>query len=284
MHLLVLGLGYTASRFVALHGDRFETIRATSRSPAASTPQGVTMMPFDGERASDELCAALGRASHLLLSIPPGRQGDPVLACCRGAIEASANLAWIGYLSTIGVYGDHGGAWVDEMSALRPTRERNRRRVEAEQDWLVLGQILGCPVQIFRLSGIYGRGRNAFLNLAEGNARRIVKPGQVFNRVHVDDIAGAIAAGLARPEVGPVINVTDDEPAPPQDVVAFAATLLGVEPPPEIPFEEAELSEMGRSFYSDNKRVSNRRLKSELGYPLLYPTYREGLEALASRP
>jgi nucleoside-diphosphate-sugar epimerase len=178
------------------------------------------------------------------------------------------------------VYGDHGGAWIDETAPPNPTSARSRRRLAAEEAWLALGRRTGKPVQVFRLAGIYGPRRNPLAQLAAGTATRIVKPGQIFNRIHVDDIAAALAASLDRPRAGAVYNVADDEPAPPQDVVAYAASLAGVVPPAEIPFDEASLSPMARSFYAETKRVSNRLLKQELGLTLRYPTYREGLAAL----
>jgi nucleoside-diphosphate-sugar epimerase len=279
MHLLVFGLGYSASRFLALHGDEFVTIVATSRTPAAPPPPRVTRLLFDGRSAGEKLRSAVAAATHLLVSIPPDEDGDPVLRLLGEEIAAAREVAWIGYLSTVGVYGDSAGAWIDEETPVRPAPGRNLRRAEVEQAWVALGEAGRCHVQIFRLAGIYGPGRSAVDNLREGTARRVVKPGQVFNRIHVDDIAGALMAGIARPRVGPRINVTDDEPAPPQDVVAFAASLLGMAPPPEVAFEEAEFSPMARSFYGENRRVSNRRLRQELGYALRYPTYREGIRA-----
>ena len=212
------------------------------------------------------------------MSIAPNDAGDPVLNQYASEI-AAANPQWIGYLSTVGVYGNHDGAWVDEETPLNPVSKRSVQRVEAEQAWLAFAQENDVPVQIFRLSGIYGPGRNAFENFKKGTARRLVKPGQVFNRIHVADIAGALQAALAKPSTR-VFNVTDDEPAPPQDVVAFAAQLQGVEAPPEIPFETADLSPMARSFYGENKRVSNQRVKEELGYSFRYPDYRTALKAL----
>ena len=279
MHLLIFGLGYSASRFVALFGGRFDTIAATRRGGGGPHDPRVALLPFDGTGADETVKAALAAATHVLVSIPPDRQGDPVLACLGREIEAAPRLAWIGYLSTIGVYGDHEGAWIDEATPIRPSRDRNLRRSEVERDWLDLAQRTGVAVQVFRLAGIYGPGQNAVENLREGTARRIVKPGQVFNRIHVDDIAGAVLAGIEHPGAGPIINVADDEPAPPQDVVTYAASLLGLDPPPEIAFDDAELSPMGRSFYGENKRVSNRRLRQDLGYGLRYPTYRDGIRA-----
>jgi nucleoside-diphosphate-sugar epimerase len=192
---------------------------------------------------------------------------------------AAPHLAWIGYLSTVGVYGDFHGEWVDESTKIRPVAERNVRRASVERSWIGLGSRSGKSVQVFRLSGIYGPGQNAVESLRHGTARRIIKPGQVFNRVHVDDIAGAIVAAIERPGIGPLINVTDDEPAPPQDVVCYAASLLGIDPPDAVAFDDAQLSPMGRSFYGENKRVSNRRLRKEFGYTLAFPTYREGMAA-----
>jgi nucleoside-diphosphate-sugar epimerase len=280
MRLLVFGLGYSASRFVERHGAAFDAVVGTRRETgAAPVPDASEIIAFDGHRATPALAEAVAAATHILVSIAPDKAGDPVLRSFGDAIATAPGLVWIGYLSTIGVYGDFGGAWVDEETPIRPSRDRNLRRAEAERDWLDLGRRIARPVQVFRLAGIYGPGRSAIDNVRDGTARRIVKPGQLFNRIHVDDIAGAIMAGLARPGVGPVVNVADDEPAPPQDVVAYAAGLLGVDPPPETPFDEAELSPMGRSFYSENKRVSNRRLRDGLGHDLLYPTYREGLAA-----
>ena len=237
MDLLIFGYGYSASRFVALHADRFRSVVATVRDPGRGghPPTPAAILDFDGRARSESLVAAVGRATHILVSIPPDDDGDPVLRALADHIRASKRLAWTGYLSTVGVYGDFDGAWVDEDTPFRPLAPRNRRRAEVEREWLALGAEHGSPVQVFRLSGIYGPGRNAIENVGAGTARRIVKPGQVFNRIHVDDIAGALLAGMARPTLGPIINVTDDEPAPPQDVVAFAAGLLGVPPPPRCP-------------------------------------------------
>jgi nucleoside-diphosphate-sugar epimerase len=279
MRLLAFGLGYTATRFVELHGKRFDAIAATRREPGEAVPAGVRLLAFDGRTASAALREAVAEATHVLVSIPPNAGGDPVLACLARELGTVPALAWIGYLSTVGVYGDFHGGWVDEETPIRPAQERNRRRAEIEQAWLHLGRQRRTSVQIFRLAGIYGPGRNAIENLREGTARRIVKPGQVFSRIHVDDIAGVLAAAIARPDAGPVFNVADDEPAPPQDVVAYAASLIGVDPPAGIAFEDADLTPMARSFYAENRRVSNRRLSEQLGYRLAYPTFREGLAA-----
>jgi len=221
-------------------------------------------------------------ADAVVVSVQPSEDGDAALKLLRNALASAPRLRWICYLSTIGVYGDQGGAWIDEVTPVKPSNARTRQRVAIEQDWLALGRESGKPVQIFRLSGIYGPGRNAISKLREGTATRLIKPGQVFNRIHVDDIAGVLMASLERPRNGAIYNVTDDEPGPPQDVITFAAELTGLEPPPEIPFEQAQLSPMAASFYGESKRVSNALVKRELGYAFRYPTYREALRALAA--
>jgi len=282
MRLFVFGLGYSAgfvARDLAAQGASVAaTVRSLSKADLWSA-QGYAMHVFAGGGRDAAVAGALAAADALLVSIPP-RTGDPALEAYVDDIAGARNLRWIGYLSTVGVYGDHGGGWVDETTPPRPGGERARRRLEAERGWLTLGAAAGIPAHLFRLAGIYGPGRNQLVQLSEGTARRIVKPGQVFNRIHVDDIAQAIKASLARPRAGAIYNLADDEPAPPQDVVAFAAALCGRAPPPEIPYAEASLSEMARSFYEANRRVRNRLLKDELGVSLRYPTYREGLAAL----
>ena len=282
--LVVFGCGYSARRFVELHGDGFDAVDVTARSPETAArlkSEGLSVHVFDGRAADAALAAAVSSATHILVSAPPDGAGDPVLKGAAEALRAAENLEWVGYLSTVGVYADAGGGWVDETTPAEADSERGRRRVEAEAAWLAFGRETGAAIQIFRLAGIYGPGRSAVENLRAGAARRLIKPGQVFNRIHVDDIAAAVAAGIARSHVGPLINVTDDEPAAPQDVVALAAELLGMPVPPDIPFETAELSPMARSFYASNKRVSNRVLREELGVALAFPTYREGMAALA---
>ncbi|WP_150525239.1 SDR family oxidoreductase [Roseibium sediminis] len=279
--LFVFGVGYSSRALIDAVREQFDWIGGTTRSADKAEKlreAGIAPFLFDGETASADLLTALAEATHVLVSIAPDESGDPVLNTCRATL-ASSRPKWIGYLSTVGVYGDHDGAWVDEETACKPVSKRSVQRVEAETAWLDFAKATGAPVQIFRLSGIYGPGRNAFENFRKGRARRLVKPGQVFNRIHVEDIAGAVKAAMGRPQTR-VYNVTDDEPAPPQDVVAFAAELLGVAPPPEIPFETADLTPMARSFYGENKRVSNARVKSELGYSFRYPDYRTALRAL----
>jgi nucleoside-diphosphate-sugar epimerase len=217
-----------------------------------------------------------------LTSVPPDEDGDPVLDLARPAIlSAAKDLSWIGYLSSTGVYGDWKGAWVDEDSAPRPVLARSRRRVDAEAAWLDLHRQNGLPVHLFRLAGIYGPGRSVLDDVRSGSARRIVKPGHMFSRIHVEDIATVLQASMADPAPGAIYNVCDDEAAPPQDVVAFACDLLGVAVPPEIPFDQVSLSPMAQSFWADNRLVRNDRIKRDLGVTLRFPSYREGLKAIA---
>jgi nucleoside-diphosphate-sugar epimerase len=223
---------------------------------------------------------ALDGVTHLLVSVPPDAAGDPVLAVHGEDIAGIEGLCWLGYLSTTSVYGDHGGGWVDESAELSPSGERGRRRVAAEAGWRELWHRRGVPVHVFRLAGIYGPGRSPFEALRAGTAKRIDKPGQVFSRIHVEDLARVLAASISRPRPGAVYNVCDNDPAAPEAVVAYAAALLGVPAPPLVPFEAAGLSAMARSFYDDNKRVSNRLIKSELGVTLRYPHFRAGLAAI----
>jgi len=281
MRLFIFGTGFSSKAFVEEVRDQFDWIGGTTRSSdkmEALRTLGVEPFLFDGNSQGDGVTEALKQATHILVSIAPNEAGDPVLNQYANEI-AGAKPRWIGYLSTVGVYGNHDGAWVDEDTPLNPVSKRSVQRVAAEEAWLAFAEQNDLPVQIFRLSGIYGPGRNAFENFRKGTARRLVKPGQVFNRIHVADIAGALKAAMTKPSTR-VFNVTDDEPAPPQDVVAFAAELLGVEAPPEIPFETADLTPMARSFYGENKRVSNQRLKDELGFTFRYPDYRVALKAL----
>jgi nucleoside-diphosphate-sugar epimerase len=293
MKLVILGLGYSAGCFLEesrrLFGGRLTHVTATVRDgarAAALSGAGLDVLGFDGMSATPGLLSRISQADAMLVSIPPSESGDPALRLLSAAIAQAPQLRWIGYLSTVGVYGDHQGAWVDETTPCRPVSARSVARLEAEQGWLARAAP-GRIVQVLRLSGIYGPGQNALENLHAGTARRIVKPGQVFNRIHVADIAGAAAHLMAMTFDAPagvklpaIVNVTDSEPAPPQDVVAHAAMLMGVAPPPETPFEEARLSPMARSFYGENKRVSNRLLTGELAYAMRYPTYREALAAL----
>jgi len=287
-HLLVFGLGYSSRATIRAAGTRYvritATVRSADRAAALSVApvegHAVTVLPFDGSDVPEALAAAIATADDILVSAPPSPSGDPVLAACGSRLAAHPPKG-IAYLSTVGVYGDHGGGWVDEETPATPSSIRSRERVDAEAAWQAFGRTHGVPVAVLRLSGIYGPGQNALVNLARGTARRIIKPGQVFNRIHVDDIAQAVLASFDKRYDG-IVNVTDDEPAPAQDVVAHAAEILGLPIPPDIPFEQSGLSEMGRSFYDECKRVRNDRLKGELSVKLLYPNYRVALRALAA--
>jgi nucleoside-diphosphate-sugar epimerase len=238
---------------------------------------------FDGESPGTTLVPDLARSTHVVLSIPPTEAGDPALRMHRADLDAAPDLEWLCYFSTVGVYGDFGGAWIDENAPTRPINQRSAHRVEVEQQWRDYADARGVPLLILRLAGIYGPGRSAFDKLREGTARRIVKPNQVFNRIHVEDIGRVTALGAQRKLAG-TFNLADDEPAPPQDLIEHAARQMGVPVPPDVPFEEANMTPMARSFYSDNKRVSNAAIKRALGIELLYPTYREGLSAIGKVP
>ncbi len=282
MKLVIFGLGYTASHYAVHHSGAFADVIGTRRAPQAERLDRIKLLPFDGsaEDVDPRLLAALAEADALLVSAGPDSSGDPVLRRLEKDIAAAKKLKKIVYLSTIGVYGDHQGAWIDETTETKPTNERSRLRLVAEARWTDLAKKTGKEIYVLRLSGIYGPGRNVLQKLREGSAKRLIKPGQVFNRIHVDDIAAAINACLTGFPPGGIYNVTDDEPAPPQDVVLYAANLMGVEPPPERDFEATELTSMARSFYGENKRVSNRRMKSLLDFDLAFPTYREGISSL----
>lgn len=280
--LFCFGFGYTAASLTRALRGSCVTIAGTTRAPETAErlfSGGIEAFPFDGTEPVG--VGALDGASHVLVSVPPDAAGDPVLRHHRDTL-AALRPRWIGYLSTTGVYGNRDGGWVDESAPLRPTSERACRRVQAELDWLRFADRTRIPVQVFRLAGIYGPGRSVLDDLRAGKARRIDKPRHRFSRVHVDDIARVLTAAMGKPDAGPVFNVCDDAPAPQADVVAFAAGLLGIAPPPLVPFEDvrAEMSEMASSFWADNKRVSNDRIKRDLGVTLRYPSYREGLTAI----
>jgi nucleoside-diphosphate-sugar epimerase len=284
--LFVFGLGYSAMHYVTTRaaGERIAgTVRTAEKAQEVNEAHpDIEALVFDAPAIDVRIKDRVASATHLLTSIPPSESADLVLTHFESAIGSAPHLDRIVYLSTIGVYGDHAGAWIDEDSPIEPNSARNRARVATEQEWIAFGIRSGKKITILRLAGIYGPGRNALLNLREGKTRRLIKPGQVFNRIHVEDIARAVEAAFAANAQSGIFNVTDDEPAPPQDVIAYAAELLGIELPPGIPFESADLTSMARSFYSSNKRVSNRRLKEQLGVTLAYPSYREGLRALAA--
>jgi nucleoside-diphosphate-sugar epimerase len=275
--LLSLGHGYSARALARLLAPRGWRIIGTTRSAKKAdrlAAEGVEPLIWPG----GDLRPALAEATHLLSSVGPEAEGDPVLRTAGAAIaEAAPHLAWAGYLSITGVYGDHQGRWVDESTPPAPAKGRSARRLEAERAWAA---VPGLPLHIFRLSGIYGPGRSALDRLRAGSARRIVKEGQVFSRIHVDDIAQVLAASIARPNPGAVYNLADDEPAPSDEVIAYGAELLGLPVPPAIPYEEAELSPMAASFYAESRRVRNERIKHELGVRLRYPDYRAGLQGI----
>ena len=282
--LFCFGLGYSAmalARHLQAQGWRIAGTAREEAALAAARTEGIEAIKFDGSGPSAAVARRLASASHLLISVPPGKHGDPVLNWHRADIAGSRSLQWTGYLSTVGVYGDHDGDWIDEDMPARPINERSQWRLAAETAWRLLAGETGLPLAIFRLAGIYGPGRNQLRGVAEGKARRIIKPGQVFNRIHVEDIAAVLAASMARPPEGVrIYNVCDDEPASPQEVIEYAAMLLGVAPPPETAIDDPRVSAMARSFYADNKRCRNARIRQELGIALRFPTYREGLKAL----
>jgi nucleoside-diphosphate-sugar epimerase len=282
--LFVFGLGYTA-RIVGrqLRADGWK-VAGTCRSPdakAALEAQGFEAFLFDGSAPLEHPARALEGTTHLLASIPPDESGDPALRHHAREIASLARLAWAGYLSTTGVYGDKDGAWVDEATPRSPSTARGRRRAEAEMGWMSLYEMGRVPVHLFRLPGIYGPGRSAIEAVTAGRTRRVFKEGQVFSRIHVDDLASALIASMVQPRPGAIYNICDDEPAPPQEVTAFACELLGLPVEPLTPLDQADLSPMARSFYEESKRVRNDRMKHELGVTLRYPTYRDGLSAIA---
>lgn len=283
--LFCFGFGYSAKALAKRCLAGGWSVAGTARAPEkteAMRASGIESFVFGDGRPLEDFAAALDGTTHLLISAPPDRAGDPVLNAHGKDIGGLKNLAWVGYLSTTGVYGDTGGATVDENSPLVPTSARSRQRADAEAAWLRLHRDSGVPVHIFRLAGIYGPGRSALDQARNGSARRIDKPGHLFSRIHVDDIANVLWASIARPDPGAVYNVCDDEPAAPADVTAEACRLLGVAPPPLVPFDEAEkgMSEMAKSFWRDNRRVANGRIKRDLGARLRYPDYRAGLKAV----
>ncbi len=273
--LLSFGHGYSARALTRLLPDDWRVIGTTRSQDKAANLMAIGTEPRIWPGA--DLSPALDAATHLLISAGPSAEGDPVLNELHADIAARRDqFEWVGYLSTTGVYGDHQGGWVNETTPLTPSTKRGQMRVEAETAW----QSMGLPLHIFRLAGIYGPGRGPFAKVRNGTARRIIKKGQVFSRIHVDDIAQVIAASINQPNAGAIYNLCDDDPAPPEDVIAHAAELLGLPVPPSIDFEIAEMTPMARSFYAESKKVDNSRIKSELGVNLIYPDYRSGLAGL----
>lgn len=285
LNLFVFGAGYSSRAAIADLKSRGAKIAATTRSADKAeslSHDGIAAHIFTGSEPGPTLQGALAQATHLLVSIAPDAEGDPVLIHHAADILKAPRLQWIGYYSTIGVYGDADGAWIDESAPTEPLSARNRYRLDAEAGWQALAAQKSLPLAILRLAGIYGPGRSPFEKLRAGTTRRINKPGQVFNRIHVEDI-GAITAKAAMARLDGIFNICDDEPAPPQDVIAHAAQLIGMDPPPEIDFDTADLSPMARTFYAGNRRVSNAAIKSALGYSLRHPTYREGHAAILAQ-
>ena len=277
--LLSFGHGYTAAALARRLPPDWKVIGTTRRAEKADRLRagGIEALLWPG----DDIVPSLSRATHVLLSIAPDEAGDPVFAAHADDVaRAAPHLRWLGYLSTTGVYGDHQGGWVDESTPLTPSTRRGRSRVLAERQWQALAAKAGLPLHIFRLAGIYGPGRGPFEKVRNGTARRIVKENQYFSRTHVDDIATVLLASVARPNPGAIYNVADDDPSPPEDVLAEAARLLGLPLPPETSFDEAEMTPLARSFYAESKRVRNDRIKGELGVTLAYPDYHAGLRAL----
>ncbi|MBB6221682.1 SDR family oxidoreductase [Rhizobium leguminosarum] len=281
MHVMIFGCGFSGTAIAKAFANDGVRISGTTRSVdkmAALRQNGIEAFLFDGETVDDDLRRALGSVTHLVQSIAPGK-GDPLLRLLdEDSASLPSSLEWIGYLSTVGVYGDHKGAWIDEETPCVPVSGRSKERLEAEAGWLAMGKACGVPAAVLRLSGIYGPGRNAFCNLDKGTARRLIKKDQVFNRIRVEDI-GAAARFLSEHGLGGIYNITDDRPGPPQDVIVEAARLMGVEPPPEQAFETAELTPMARSFYGENKRVSNAKLKAA-GFEFSFPDYPMSLAQL----
>ncbi|MDN5568222.1 MAG: SDR family oxidoreductase [Paracoccus sp. (in: a-proteobacteria)] len=278
MEMLVFGHGYSASYLTPLLTARGWKVTGTTRGDTDRVAAaGAHPLLWPGPR--QPLLDAIARADAILISAAPAEQGDPVLADFRDAL-AEARPRWLGYLSTTGVYGDRDGGWVDEDSVLDGSGPRGQARIKAEADWQALAHDHDLPLHIFRLAGIYGPGRGPFKKVLDGTARRVIKPGQVFSRIHVDDIAQVLLASVLQPHPGAVYNLCDDDPAPPQDVIAHAAELLGVPVPPAVPFDQAKMAPMARSFYADSKRVRNDRIKRDLGIELRHPDYRSGLAAL----
>ena len=280
LNFFIFGIGFSGVEIAKAALAKGALVAGTTRSDAKAVrlaQEGIESFLFGAAAPNAALSLRLKLVSHLLISIGPDAAGDPVLdALGKDLCRMMPALEWIGYLSTVGVYGDHDGAWVDEETQCRPVSDRSIERLKAESAWRALADDMSKPLAILRLSGIYGPGRNTFVNLNDGSARRIIKPGQYFNRIHVADIAGA-AMMLAGQKADGLINVTDDEPAPPQDVVTYAAKLIGIEAPPEIAYEDAKMSPMARSFYGEVKRVSNAKIR-RLGYDFTYPNYRAALD------
>lgn len=278
-HLFSYGHGYSAAALADLLRPLGWDMTGTTRNPEKADALRQSGM-IARITPQDSLSADLATATHLLVSAAPNDTGDPFLHAHLPDLEAAQNLEWVGYLSTTGVYGDHGGGWVDETSPLTPATARGKARVAAEAQWRDVAEKLGLNLKIFRLAGIYGPGRGPFAKVRNGTARRIIKANQVFSRIHVEDIAQVLLASINQPQSSQIFNVCDNAAAPPEDVIAYAAELLGMPLPPKQDFETAQMTPMARSFYAESKKVANGRIKSELNVKLAYPDYKSGLKAL----
>lgn len=281
-HLFCFGLGFSSKALARRLIPKGWKISGTCRDIQSKgvLQEEIQIYSYDGTHATEEICLAIKQATHLLISIPPKTSADPVLEQFGYEICNCDHLKWVGYISSTGVYGDTQGEWVDEASPLKPITKISHNRIKAESDWLKLHESNGLPVVVFRCVGIYGPGRNLLISIKQGKARRIKKPGLVFSRIHVDDLAQTLEASMRYPKPGEIYNVSDDRPSSPAEVVEYACSLLNIEPPPFIPYESAELSDAARGFYQANKRVSNKKIKVELGVFLKYPDYQVGLNAL----
>ncbi len=286
-HLFIFGFGFTARALAKeLRASDFVISATAQTTKGAATIRALGHQGFvmsDDNAPDTDVKSALASATHILSFVPPGVSSDPVLATLNEDIANAPDLTWLGYLSTIGVYGNHNGAWVDEATPATPQSNRSKRRLLAERAWQQLAQRCNMSLSLFRLAGIYGPGRSAIERVKSGSARCIIKPNQVFNRIHVEDAARVVAASLAAPDKPGTYNLTDDLPAAPEDVISYAAEILDAPPPPRIAIEDAGLSTMAKSFYSENKRVRNQRIKEDLGVRLRFPTYKLGLRAIAER-
>ena len=280
-HLFCFGLGFTGSALAReLKAQGWQVSGTCQERDIRDDEADVRLFSFDGREASEALCDAVKEATHVLVTIPPQKDAGDIVHHDFHKVLSDSSLRWLGYLSTTGVYGNREGDWVDEASELKPQFDHQRRRVEAEQQWLSLYRDYQVPVHIFRLAGIYGPGRNLLERVKNGTARRIDQPELVFNRIHVEDVVQVLCASIQQPHPGAIYNVSDDVPSSPAEAVAFACGLLQMEVPPLVTLDEAELSTMGRGFYQTNKKVRNRKIKEELGVQLRYPDYQAGLRAL----